>query len=98
MRNTTWISVAAVTVLAASGALAQSGDVTSPTTSNTLDCVTNFRALDRNGNGILEAGEVGPNNSRLPTNISSARDITEEQFVRACAPSRTLPQGNSQRN
>lgn len=84
-------------IVAATPALAQQ-EVYSPATSNRLDCVSAFRDLDRNANGILEDGEVSSNDPRVPTSVSSSRPIGEEDFVRVCSGGRTLPQGGSPEN
>lgn len=90
------IPVALVIALAAP-ALAQQ-DVYSPATSNRLDCVTTFRDLDRNADGVLAENEMSPSDPRIPTSVSTSRPIGEEDFVRLCAGGRTLPQGGSPEN
>lgn len=74
---------------------AQRPEVNSPTSANRLDCVTTFRTLDSNANGVLEPREMNASDAALPTNVSTSVPISETDFVSRCSGDRMLPQGTS---
>lgn len=97
MRPTTLLTLAAA-MLMSPAALAYEPEVSSPSTSNRLECISTFRDLDRNWNGWLDPYEMNPYSKRLPTNVRSWEPIRETEFVDRCSGGRMLPQSGNNSN
>lgn len=48
------------------------------------DCIAQFRAIDRNGNGVLSTAEVERGSRYMPTDIGDRGPINMTQFMDSC--------------
>lgn len=55
------------------------------TANSQAECQSNFKAADKNGNGMLTKAEIESSKMIVPTSLTSMESVSMSQFVTACS-------------
>jgi Ca2+-binding EF-hand superfamily protein len=53
-------------------------------TRSSADCESNFKAADKNGDGVLSKQEMTDSSMVVPTALSNMDSVSMQQFISAC--------------
>jgi hypothetical protein len=64
---------------------APAGTAQAGTAKSMADCETNWKASDKNGDGMLDQAETEASNALLPISLSGKVGVKKQDFVSACS-------------
>ena len=84
-----FVPIAVAALLAVTtGALAQTTAPTAVAPSGTaktmVDCETNWKASDKNGDGTLDSAELTAENAIIPISLAGKAGVKKQEFLSAC--------------